>query len=73
MRDCSIFLETIEIYIFRDIAHVYIRNYVYGDTPKFMVKSGVQFFRNVVLLGHYSCIHELTRDIQNVSILNKEG
>ena len=70
----SKYLKTIEMYIFRDkLANVYIRNYVEGDRPKFMVKNGVQFFRNVVLRGHYGCIYDLTRDIENVSILNKEG
>lgn len=40
----SKYLKTIEMYIFSDkLANVYIRNYVKGDRPKFMVKSGVQF------------------------------
>lgn len=40
----SKYLKTIEMYIFSDkLANVYIRNYVEGDRPKFMVKNGVQF------------------------------
>lgn len=67
----SKYLKTIEMYIFSDkLANVYIRNYVKGDRPKFMVKSGVQFFRNVVLRGHYNYIRELTDNIENVCIFD---
>lgn len=67
----SKYLKTIEMYIFSDkLANVYIRNYVEGDRPKFMVKSGVQFFRNVVLRGNYGCIRELTDNIENICIFD---
>lgn len=69
--DGHIFLKTVEIFIFSDeLAHVYIRNYVEGDRPKFMVKNGVQFYRGVVLQGHYNCITELTDNIENVCIFD---
>lgn len=63
------YLKTIEIYIFSDkLANVYIRKYVEGDRPKFMVKNGVQFYRGVVFQSHYNCIDELTHNIEHVCI-----
>lgn len=67
MKD--LFKKTIEIYIFNsDVAHVYIRKYCDGDRRKFMVRNGVQFYRDVVLCNRYDCITQLTSGIQNVMI-----
>lgn len=57
-------------YFSDELARVYIRNYVEGDRPKFMVKMAFNFIGGVVLQGHYNCITELTDNIENVCIFD---